>query len=112
VGANLPSGSEGQSFLWELVLTFFLMFVIMAVATDTRAVGEAAAIAIGATVGLDAMFGGPISGASMKPARSIGPAFVSGDLHALWLYIAAPLAGAALGAAVYRFLRDEDHRAA
>ena len=63
VGATLPSGSEGQSFLWELVLTFFLMFVIMAVATDTRAVGEAAAIAIGGTVGLDAMFGGPISGA-------------------------------------------------
>ena len=91
VGATLPSGSEGQSFLWELVLTFFLMFVIMAVATDTRAVGEAAAIAIGGTVGLDAMFGGPISGASMNPARSIGPAVVSGDLHALWLYIAAPL---------------------
>ena len=70
------------------MLTFFLMFVIMAVATDTRAVGEAAAIAIGGTVGLDAMFGGPISGASMNPARSLGPALVSGDLHALWLYIA------------------------
>src|SRR4029077_783032 len=69
VGATLPSGSQGQSFLWELVMTFFLMFVIMAVATDTRAVGEAAAIAIGGTVGLDAMFGGPISGASMNPAR-------------------------------------------
>ena len=108
VGATLPSGSERQSFLWELVLTFFLMFVIMAVATDTRAVGEAAAIAIGATVGLDAMFGGPISGASMNPARSIGPAFVSGDLHALWVYIAAPLVGAAMGAAIYRFLRGDD----
>lgn len=107
VGATLPSGSQGQSFLWELVLTFFLMFVIMAVATDTRAVGEAAAIAIGGTVGLDAMFGGPISGASMNPARSIGPAFVSGDLHALWLYILAPPAGAALGALVYRFMRGE-----
>ena len=90
VGATFPSGSQGQSFLWELVLSFFLMFVIMAVATDTRAVGEAAAIAIGGTVGLDAMFGGPISGASMNPARSIGPAIVSGDLHALWLYIVAP----------------------
>jgi glycerol uptake facilitator-like aquaporin len=93
------------------VLTFFLMFVIMAVATDTRAVGEAAAIAIGATVGLDAMFGGPISGASMNPARSIGPAFVSGDLHALWVYIAAPLVGAALGAAIYGFLRGDGSRA-
>ena len=83
------------------------MFVIMAVATDTRAVGEAAAIAIGGTVGLDAMFGGPISGASMNPARSTGPALVSGDLHALWLYILAPLAGAALGALVYQLIRAE-----
>jgi aquaporin NIP len=107
VGATLPSGSQAQAFLWELILTFFLMFVIMSVATDTRAVGEAAAIAIGGTVGLDAMFGGPITGASMNPARSIGPALVSGDLHALWLYIAAPLAGAALGALAYQFVRGE-----
>ena len=63
----------------------------MRVATDTRAVGEAAAIAIGGTIGLDAMFGGPISGASMNPMRSAGPAIVSGDLHALWLYIVAPV---------------------
>ena len=83
-----PSGSQAQSFLWELVMSAFLMFVILAVATDTRAVGEAAAIAIGGTIGLDAMFGGPISGASMNPMRSLGPALVSGDLHALWLYIA------------------------
>jgi aquaporin NIP len=107
VGASLPSGSQSQSFLWELVLSFFLMFVIMAVATDTRAVGEAAAIAIGGTVGLDAMFAGPISGASMNPARSIGPALIGGDVHALWLYILAPLAGAALGAVVYQFVRGE-----
>ena len=63
IGATLPSGSQGQSFLWEVVLSAFLMFVILAVATDTRAVGEAAAIAIGGTIALDAMFGGPISGA-------------------------------------------------
>jgi aquaporin NIP len=107
VGATLPAGSQGQSFLWELVLTFFLMFVIMAVATDTRAVGEAAAIAIGGTVGLDAMFAGPISGASMNPARSIGPALASGDVHALWVYVLAPLAGAALGALSYQFVRGE-----
>src|SRR3954463_11906081 len=107
VGATLPSGSQGQSFLWELVLSFFLMFVIMAVATDTRAVGEAAAIAIGGTIALDAMFGGPISGASMNPARSTGPALVAGDLHALGLYILAPLVGAALAALTYRFLRGE-----
>ena len=107
IGATLPSGSQGQSFVWELVLSFFLMFVIMAVATDSRATGEAAAIAIGGTVGLDAMFGGPISGASMNPARSLGPALVSGDLHALWLYVVAPLAGAALGAVAYQFVRAE-----
>ena len=107
LGATLPSGSQAQSFVWELVLTFFLMFVIIAVATDTRAVGEAAAIAIGGTVGLDAMFGGPISGASMNPARSLGPAVVGGDLHALWLYIVAPLVGASLGAFTYQFIRAE-----
>ena len=107
IGATLPSGSQGQSFLWELVLSFFLMFVIMAVATDTRAVGEAAAIAIGGTIGLDAMFGGPISGASMNPMRSLGPALVSGDLHALWLYILAPIAGTSLGALAYQFVRSE-----
>jgi MIP family channel proteins len=107
VGATLPSGSEAQSFLWELVMTAFLMFVILAVATDTRAVGEAAAIAIGATVGLDAMFGGPISGASLNPARSIGPAVVSGNLHSLWLYIAAPIVGAAIGGLAYQFVRRE-----
>jgi glycerol uptake facilitator-like aquaporin len=107
VGATLPSGSQAQSFLWELVMTAFLMFVIMAVATDTRAAGEAAAIAIGGTIGLEAMFGGPVSGASMNPARSIGPALVSGDLHALWLYIVAPLAGAIVGGLAYQFVRGE-----
>jgi len=107
VGATLPSGSQAQSFLWELVMTAILMFVIMAVATDTRAVGEAAAIAIGGTILLDAMFGGPISGASMNPMRSMGPAFVSGDLHALWLYIVAPVIGASLGAVLYQFVRGE-----
>ncbi len=108
VGATVPSGSKSQSFLWEVVLTFFLMFVIMAVATDTRAVGEAAAIAIGGTVGLDALFGGPISGASMNPARSLGPALVSGDTASLWLYIVAPLCGAAIGAVAYQLLRGKE----
>jgi MIP family channel proteins len=105
VGATLPAGSDAQSFVWEIVLTAFLMFVIMAVATDTRAVGEAAAIAIGGTVGLDAMFGGPVSGASMNPARSAGPAIVSGDLHALWIYLLAPIVGATVGAVAYQFVR-------
>jgi MIP family channel proteins len=105
LGATLPAGSDAQSFAWELILTFLLMFVIMAVATDTRAVGEAAAIAIGATVGLDAMFGGQISGASMNPARSLGPALVSGETSSLWLYLVAPALGAALGAVSYQVVR-------
>ena len=83
------------------------MFVIIAVATDTRAVGDAAAIAIGGTVALDALFGGPVSSASMNPARSFGPALVAGDLSSLWLYLAAPLLGAALGAFAYQAVRGE-----
>lgn len=106
-GATLPSGSQGQSFLWELVLSAFLMFVVLAVATDTRAVGEAAAIAIGGTIALDAMFGGPVSGASMNPARSLAPALVSGNLHALWLYLVAPVLGTSVGGLAYQFVRGE-----
>ncbi len=112
VGATLPAGSQAQSFLWELIMSAFLMFVIMAVATDTRAVGEAAAIAVGGTVGLEAMFGGPISGASMNPIRSLGPALVSGDLHALWLYIVAPVVGTSIGALLYQYVRGEPGRLA
>jgi aquaporin NIP len=110
VGATLPSGSDGQAFLWESILTFFLMFVIMAVATDARAVGEAAAVAIGGTVALDALFGGPITGASMNPARSAGPAIAAADLSDLWIYIAAPLLGASLGALAYQLLRGGQAR--
>ena len=107
VGATLPAGSDGQAFLWEAVLTFFLMFVIMAVATDSRAVGEAAAIAVGATVGLDAMFGGPITGASMNPARSLGPAIAATDFRAVWVYLLAPCVGAVPAALASRALRAE-----
>jgi aquaporin NIP len=107
VGATLPSGSDRQSFLWEVVLTFFLMLVIMAVATDTRAVGEAAAIAVGGTVALGALVGGLVSGASMNPARSLGPALASGELQSLWIYLVAPLVGASLGALAYQLLRGE-----
>jgi MIP family channel proteins len=107
LGTTLPAGSDGQSLVFELVLSFFLMFVIMAVATDTRAVGEAAAIAIGATVGLDALFGGPVSGASMNPARSLGPALLSGHLESQWIYVLGPVAGMAAAAFTYRYLRAE-----
>ena len=83
------------------------MFVIMAVATDTRAVGASAAIAIGGTVGLDALFGGPVTGASMNPARSFGPALASGEWHQSWIYLAGPIIGAALGASAYQLVRGE-----
>lgn len=105
LGVTQPAGSDIQSFAWEVVLTFFLMVVITAVATDIRAVGQAAALAIGGTVALGALVGGPISGASMNPARSIGPAIVSGDLAHLWIYIAAPILGASLGTLAYRYER-------
>jgi MIP family channel proteins len=107
LGATMPTVGAGSAFAYEAVLSAFLMFVIMAVATDTRAVGAGAAIAIGGTVGLDALFGGPVTGASMNPARSIGPALVSGELHDLWIYVAAPLIGAAAGALAYQFVRGE-----
>jgi MIP family channel proteins len=108
LGATLPTGVGGswQSFGLEMLLTFFLMFVIMAVATNTRAVGQAAALAIGATVALEALFAGPISGASMNPARSLGPALVSSTWAAQWVYLTAPLLGAAAAALLYRWLHQ------
>jgi len=105
LGATTPTVAAGSAFLYELLLTAFLMFVIMAVATDTRAVGAAAAIAIGGTIGLDALFGGPVTGASMNPARSFGPAVVSGEWHQFWIYIAGPVVGAAAGALAYQLVR-------
>lgn len=107
LGATVPSIATGSAVVYELVLTAFLMFVIMAVATDTRAVGAAAAIAIGGTVGLDALFGGPVTGASMNPARSFGPALASGEWTHFWVYVAGPLAGAAIGALAYQLVRGE-----
>jgi aquaporin NIP len=105
VGATVPSGSETQSFFWEVVLSAILLFVIMAVATDTRAAGEAAAIAIGGTIALASLVGGPVSGASMNPARSLGPAIASGETSSLWVYLTAPFVGGALGALAYQLVR-------
>ncbi len=105
LGATVPSVGVGSAFVYETFLTAILMFVIMAVATDTRAVGAAAAIAIGGTVGLDALFGGPVTGASMNPARSFGPALAAGQWTDFWVYIAGPLAGAGLGALAYQLVR-------
>jgi len=105
LGATVPSVATGTALLYEVVLTALLMFVIVAVATDTRAVGAAAAIAIGGTVALDVLVGGPISGASLNPARSFGPALVAGEWSDFWIYVVGPLAGAALGAGAYEVIR-------
>jgi len=88
-----------------MILTLFLMFVVAAVATDVRAVDQAAAIAIGGYVALAATFAGPIAGASMNPARSFGPALTGGLWTHHWVYWVGPLAGAALGASLYRYVR-------
>jgi MIP family channel proteins len=107
LGATLPTVATGSALAYEVVLTAILMFVIMAVATDTRAVGAGAAIAIGGAVGLDAIFAGPVTGASMNPARSIGPALAGGELDDLWIYVVGPIVGAACGAAAYQLVRGE-----
>ncbi len=107
LGATIPTIGAGSALVYEFVLTAFLMFVIMAVATDTRAVGAAAAIAIGGTVALDALFGGPVTGASMNPARSFGPALAAGEWSDFWLYIVGPLLGAAAGAFAYQLIRGD-----
>lgn len=107
LGATLPSVDAGAALVYEVVLTGFLMFVIMAVATDTRAVGAGAAIAIGGTVGLDALLGGPITGASMNPARSFGPAVAAAKWEDLWLYVVGPVLGANVGAFAYQLVRGE-----
>ena len=96
LGATLPTGTAMQSFILETVLTFLLMLVILSVSTGAKEKGITAGVAIGAVIGLEAMFAGPISGASMNPARSIAPAIVSGHLEHLWLYIAGPILGALL----------------
>lgn len=105
LGATSPSGTLGQAVVLEAFLTFFLMFVIMSVATDGRAVGSMAGWAIGGTVALEAIFAGPLTGASMNPARSLGPALVAGDLSHLWVYLIGPAIGAVIGAMTYRFVR-------
>jgi MIP family channel proteins len=105
LGATVPRGSALQALGLELVLSFFLMFVIVSVATDVRAVGEAAAVAIGGYVALAATFAGPIAGASMNPARSFGPAIASGTWTEHWLYWAGPFIGATLGGLAYSAIR-------
>jgi aquaporin NIP len=104
LGSTLPAGSEMQSAILELILTFFLMLVIIHVATGSKEQGMFAGLAIGSVVLLEAMFAGPICGASMNPARSIAPAIISGHTEHLWIYIVAPILGAALAIPTWIFL--------
>jgi MIP family channel proteins len=112
LGANVASVATGSALVYEVVLSALLMFVIMAVATDTRAVGAGAAIAIGGIVVLDILVGGGVSGASMNPARSFGPALASGTWTHFWIYVAGPVAGTSLGALAYQFVRTPQARPA
>ena len=108
LGATLPAGSAGQSFILETVLTFLLMLVILNVSTGAKEKGITAGIAIGAVIMLEAMFAGPICGASMNPARSLAPALVSGNLGVLWIYLLAPVLGAWLAIGACRGVQGED----
>ena len=107
LGATMPAGSETQSFVLEFILTFLLMLVIVQVATGSKEQGMFAGLAIGNTVLLEAMFAGPICGASMNPARSLTPAIVSGHLEHLWIYLVAPCVGAIVAVSVWRLLKSD-----
>ena len=107
LGSTMPAGSEMQSFILEIVLTFILMFVILQVAKGSKEQGLFAGLIIGFVVLLEAMFAGPICGASMNPTRSIAPAIVSGHLEHLWIYILAPLLGAITAVGCWRILKQD-----
>lgn len=107
LGATLPAGPWWQSFVLEGVLTFILMFVILSVSTGAQEKGIMAGAAIGGVVALEALFAGPICGASMNPARSLGPALVAGQLADLWIYLVAPVLGASLAVGACICVRDE-----
>jgi aquaporin NIP len=107
LGATLPDGTIAQSFVLEVVITWILMFVILNVSTGAREKGITAGIAIGSVIAFAAMFAGPVSGASMNPARSLGPALISGSLEGLWLYFLAPAVGALLAVPACRSVNEE-----
>ncbi|GAB2293661.1 Aquaporin NIP6-1 [Dionaea muscipula] len=109
-GVTVPSANYGQAFTLEFIITFNLMFVVTAVATDTRAVGELAGIAVGATVMLNILIAGPTTGASMNPVRTLGPAIAANNFKGIWIYLTAPILGALCGAGVYTAVKlpEED----
>lgn len=108
LGATIPHDSSIQAFALEVILSFFLMLVIINVSTGSKEIGNIAGLAIGGTVLLEALFAGPISGASMNPARSFAPAIVSGNLDSLWIYMSAPFLGASLAIIGCRSVKDKE----
>ncbi|MEZ7918172.1 MAG: MIP family channel protein [Patiriisocius sp.] len=107
LGATVPGLSALKVFIFEIILSFFLMVVIINVSTGSKEIGVVAGIAIGSVVLLEAMFAGPITGASMNPARSIAPAVVSGNIADLWIYILAPIIGCVLAVVSCKLVKDE-----
>jgi aquaporin Z len=107
LGTTIPAGSQLQSLVLETILTALLMFVILSVSTGAKERGITAGIAVGSVIGLEALFAGPICGASMNPARSFAPAIVSQNLASLWIYIVGPAAGALLAVVACRCVREE-----
>lgn len=108
IAATVPTGSDMQSFVLEILITFFLMFVVSAVSTDTKAIGELAGLAVGTTIAMNVIIAGPISGASMNPARTIGSAVAGNKYTNIWVYMVAPPVGAVMGAMAYNMIRLTD----
>jgi aquaporin NIP len=107
LGATVPAGTDLQSFVLEIILTFLLMFVIMNVSTGAEEKGITAGIAIASVVGLEAMFAGPICGASMNPVRSLAPGIVSGHYNSLWIYMTAPVIGAIIAVFAFNAIKSD-----
>jgi len=110
LGATLPRGSDWQSFILEILLTMILMVVILCVSSGSKEKGVLAGVAVGSVIALEAMFAGPISGASMNPARSLAPALLSGHMASLWVYLVAPVIGATLAIPIFRVLYMSEQR--
>ncbi len=108
LGLTQPSGSIMQSFILEVVMTFILLLVILRVSTGAKEKGITAGIVIGSTVAFLVLFGGPVSGTSLNPTRSIAPAVIAGNFNALWVYIVAPVVGAVLAVLVHRVIHTEE----
>lgn len=108
LGATIPTVDVWRAFVLELLLTFFLMVVIINVSTGSKEMGIIAGIAVGAVVLLEAMFAGPITNASMNPARSLAPNIVSGNVQGLWLYVIAPVLGALLAVLSCKLIKEDN----